>query len=293
VSPEARERLQRMEQVALLAAGLSHDFNNTALCVLGELAVLEAHLRELRAQVGKGPAAEAALRSIEACEKSLETVDVGLRTAVAHSRDLQRLYRGEQRTPDPGGADLRRSAQRALALVGGRLRPVAELRNGDQIRVAVSEDVLVRVFLNLLLNASDAFPPGAAQPRVRLQISAAGSRAICDVIDNGPGVAPELLGRLFQPFASSRPEGGGTGLGLAVSRELIRAAGGELQLVETGAGGTVFRLTLPLVASAPNPDDGGTGVAHLIATTLREGAAPRRDPPPGPKRRGVGLLQQT
>jgi two-component system NtrC family sensor kinase len=289
VTPEERERLHRMEHVGLLAAGLSHDFNNTAMCVLGELATAEAHLRELRKLVGTGPAAEAALRAIEGCQRSLETVDGGLQMAVSHTRDLLRLYRGETRGPGPAGTDLRRSAERALRLVGGRLRPVAELRNGDQLRVAVSEDVLVRVFLNLLLNASDAFPPGAAQPRVRLQISAAGGIAVCDIIDNGPGVAPQVLERLFQPFASSRPEGGGTGLGLAVSRELIREAGGDLQLVETGAGGTVFRLTLPLVAGSPSVDDGEKGVAHLIAATLRETTS-RREPTTGPKRSGLGLL---
>jgi len=290
MTPEERERLQRLEQMGLLAAGLSHDFNNTALCVLGELATIEAHLRELRKLAAAVPGAEgqAARRALEACEQSLQTADAGMQMAVANSRELLRLYRGEQRPVTPEGTDLRRSAERALRLVGGRLRPLAEVRNGDQIRVAVSEDVLVRVFLNLLLNASDAFPPGALQPRVRLQLSAAGSRAICDVIDNGPGVAPEVLARLFQPFTSARSEGRGTGLGLAVSRELVRAAGGELQLVETGASGTVFRLTLPLAASAPTPDD-GTGVAHMIAATLRQGACSgetRR------KRRGLGLVQQ-
>jgi signal transduction histidine kinase len=276
--------------VGLLAAGLSHDFNNTALCVLGELATVEAHLRELHQLLAglPGPEGEAALRTIEACRESLGVVDTGLQMSVANSRDLQRLYRGEQRLASPAGTDLRRSAERALRLLGGRLRPVAELRNGDQIRVAVSEDVLVRVFLNLLINASEAFPPGAQQPRVQVQISASGSRAICDVSDNGPGVAPDVLARLFQPFATARPEGG-TGLGLAVSRELIRAAGGELQLVETGARGTVFRLTLPLVASAQTPGE-GPGVAHMIATTLRH-ESDRRGGPPGGKRRGVGLLQ--
>jgi signal transduction histidine kinase len=287
---EEQERLNRLEQTGLLAAGLSHDFNNTALCVLGELAFVEAHLHELRKLVGTSKEAEAALRAIESCQKSLEVVDTGLQMAVSNSRDLLRLYRGEKRPPAPHGTDLRRAAERALRLVGGRLRPVAELRNGDQIRVAVSEEVLVRVFLNLLLNASDAFPPNAVQPRVRLQLSAAGAQAVCDVIDNGPGVAPALLERLFQPFTSSRPEGGGSGLGLAVSRELIREAGGELLLVQTGAAGTVFRLNLPLVASAQTPQD-ATGVTHVLAATLRDDSGQRQDPP-GRKRNGLGLAQQ-
>ena len=89
MSPDERERLHRMEHVGFLAAGLSHDFNNTALCVLSELSAIEAHLRELRKLVAAGPSAEAAQRTLEACQRSLETVDTGLQMAVANSRDIR------------------------------------------------------------------------------------------------------------------------------------------------------------------------------------------------------------
>ena len=59
-------------------------------------------------------------------------MDTGLQTAVASNREVQRLFRGEPNPRNPAGTDLRRAAERALRIVSGRLRPVAELRNGDK-----------------------------------------------------------------------------------------------------------------------------------------------------------------
>jgi two-component system NtrC family sensor kinase len=270
MSPEERERLNRMERVGLLAAGVSHDFNNTAFCVLAELSSVEVRLRELRRLIVDklGPDAGTGMRILDACQRSLETIDASVQASVTSNREVQRLYRCESQPVNPLGADLRRASRRALQLLGGRLRPVAELRDGDPIRVAVSEDVVVRVLLNLLINAADAFPAEASQPRVQIRISAQATGAICDVIDNGPGVVPDLLPRLFQPFATTKSPGSGTGLGLAVSRDLLRAAGGELVLLESGSGSTVFRMTMPISRATPTPGDTPAGEAHLIATAL-------------------------
>jgi signal transduction histidine kinase len=72
---------------------------------------------------------------------------------------------------------------------------------------------------------------------------------IIEVSDDGPGLPPRALERLFQPFAgSTRP--GGTGLGLAIAREAMRAHGGDIALAETGAKGTRFRLILPHAGAA-------------------------------------------
>lgn len=290
MTPEQRERVQRMEQVGLMAAGASHDFNNTAQCLLAEIASVEARLRDLRKLMELAPAtlAAGAGQLLVACQRSLETLDLGLQTAVASNREIQRICRGEPTGINPAGTDLRRAAERALRLVSGRLRPLAELRNGDKIRVAVSEDTLVRVLLNLLINASDAFPLGASEPRIRVHLQAVDQRAICDVIDNGPGVPPEILPRLFEPFATTKPEGTGTGLGLAVSRQLVRAAGGELRLLGTGASGTAFRLVLPLAATSHTTGDETLDAAHFFATTLRD--VPKKEGAPEPeRRRNVGL----
>ena len=101
---------------------------------------------------------------------------------------------------------------------------------------------LYRVFLNLGKNALEALTSGG---EIRITVRQTAGQAMIDVRDTGPGIPETTLGSLFIPFATSGRMGG-TGLGLATARDLMRAHGGELSLVETGSHGACFRLTLPL-----------------------------------------------
>jgi signal transduction histidine kinase len=96
------------------------------------------------------------------------------------------------------------------------------------------------VLVNLLENAVQASSRGAA---VRITGAAAPGAITFDVTDYGPGLAPAVRDQLFRPVASTKPGGGG--IGLALSHELARLAGGALELVSTSPAGTTFRLTLP------------------------------------------------
>jgi signal transduction histidine kinase len=233
------ERLARLERLGWLSAGLIHDLNNTLLCVIAETSEIRAQLEVLRTQV------PAPTDQIEECERSLDNMRVALESAVNHGRHLQRLYGGESIPPTLWRVDLRDAASRAIAIAPARLRPLVEL-SGDPVEVGIDRETIVRVLLNLLINAGAAIPPGTERARIRVRIQARDRWGLCDVTDNGSGVAPEILPRLFEPFATTKPEGTGTGLGLAVSRHLLRAAGADLLLAETGPGGTTFRLVLPL-----------------------------------------------
>jgi signal transduction histidine kinase len=98
---------------------------------------------------------------------------------------------------------------------------------------------LRQVFANLLTNAAQAQGRGEVWLRGSMQ-----DGKICiDVEDKGPGIAPEIQARLFDPFVTTKS--GGTGLGLAISRQLVTRHGGELSLVPRGAPGTTFRVRLP------------------------------------------------
>lgn len=109
------------------------------------------------------------------------------------------------------------------------------LVNGDRAR-------LQQVLSNLLLNSAQA---GART--VDLRGESAGRMARLEVRDDGPGIDPALRGRLFDAFATGRPDG--TGLGLALSRRIVERHGGALALVYNGGTGAIFELRLPL---APN-----------------------------------------
>jgi signal transduction histidine kinase len=106
--------------------------------------------------------------------------------------------------------------------------------------IAGDRDQLFRVFSNLALNAAQA---GAGTVRVDAERS--DGRIVFAVSDDGPGISPIVRERLFLPFAGSG-RSHGTGLGLAIAREIVAAHGGAIDLVETGARGTTFRVELPL-----------------------------------------------
>lgn len=112
----------------------------------------------------------------------------------------------------------------------------------SDIMVRADRDQLYRVFLNLARNAVEA---GAH--RLRFSAAREGGMIAVEIADDGPGLAPKARENLFRPFfGSARP--GGSGLGLAIARDLARAHGGELSLLSSTGGGTVFRLTLPAPA---------------------------------------------
>ena len=123
---------------------------------------------------------------------------------------------------------------------------VLENEVAGDIELYADRDQLFRVLVNLGKNAVEA---GAAKITIGTVTEEAGEgngRTVIEVADDGPGIAEAAREKLFRPFVGSqRP--GGTGLGLAIAREIMEAHGGDIELIETGPAGTIFRLDLPSV----------------------------------------------
>jgi two-component system sensor kinase FixL len=137
----------------------------------------------------------------------------------------------------------------ALALVGARQRGVrASLELDHSLPPVLVDHVQIQqVVLNLVRNAVE---PMEEVERRELTI---GTRAIPEqgmaeviVADSGPGIAPELADRLFQPFVTTKATG--MGLGLSICREIVEAHHGRLSAAQKSSGGTVFRVTLPIAS---------------------------------------------
>ena len=107
-------------------------------------------------------------------------------------------------------------------------------------------DALAQIGLNLMLNAIDAMN-GQSSPRVEVWTWCDSRWLYLSIEDNGPGVPPDMRDQIFDAFFSTKPPGKGTGLGLTVSRQLIRAMGGELSLSDepSSLGGARFVITVP------------------------------------------------
>ena len=135
---------------------------------------------------------------------------------------------------------------------------VLRLENGVDPTILVRADriQLFRVLTNLVRNAAEA---GAR--RIGGTARHNGATLLVDIADDGPGLPAAVRGDLFRPFAGSTRRGG-TGLGLAIARDLMVAHGGDIELVDTSAAGTTFRLTLPAAESAPPPEPNASG-AHI------------------------------
>ena len=149
--------------------------------------------------------------------------------------------------PDPAAdvpVNLADVAGEAAALV--RLRHRHALRSlvldvPPELEVSGQASSLLQVVVNLLSNAAAASPEGG---RIEVRGTVVGQGVALDVLDEGPGVAPEVRERLFEPFVTTKPRGEGVGLGLSISRRIAQAHGGALQVDRIDAR-TRFRLTLP------------------------------------------------
>ncbi len=108
--------------------------------------------------------------------------------------------------------------------------------NGDR-------DQLVQLVTNLIQNAQYAAESNAS-PRVQVSITCVDEKVRIVVSDNGPGLAPEMRTRLFEPYATNKPEG--TGLGLAIAQRIAIEHGGDISYADAAGGGAKFTVELPL-----------------------------------------------
>ena len=114
--------------------------------------------------------------------------------------------------------------------------------------VLADHSELEQLFLNLLMNAHEVTPPEGS---VRVEVSTTADRAIVAVVDTGPGVAPELLERVFDPFFSTKERG--SGLGLAICASIAQTHGARLKVANHETGGAVFTVDFPLAVVATQP----------------------------------------
>ncbi len=236
----------RLAAIGLLAGGVGHEINTPLAWVMTQLFTLNAALTA-RAREGADDFARwAALASdaLEGTERIRQVV-----------RDLNFFTRSPER--ESKTIDLRRALEWAADMSMAEVRHRARLVKvyGHAPMVSAPEAQLGQVFLNLLINAAQSIDEGHAEAnevRIELSTDPQGCARV-EVIDTGNGIAPENLTSLFEPFFTTKPRGVGTGLGLTVSRRIIEAVGGSLELVSSRNKHTRFRVTLPAATLPVEP----------------------------------------
>jgi PAS domain S-box-containing protein len=250
---EALRQSEKLSAMGTLLAGVAHELNNPLAIVMGRASLLE----EKVAASPEGVALQADARRIrEAAERCGRIVRTFLNMA-------------RQKPPERHAVVLNDIVQAAADMLGYTLRSHGvrvklELAGAMPV-VQADADQLGQVVLNLMVNAQQAMaavPEGSRELTLATGVEAprAGQprrepRVWLRVADTGPGVPAAVRERLFEPFFTTKAAGFGTGLGLSVSRSIVREHGGELLLEarEGGAAGASFRLSLPISGEAAAP----------------------------------------
>ena len=171
-----------------------------------------------------------------------------LERAIAFCESTLSYGRAQEPPPDRRPVELEPMVEEVrdtLQLADSRIGWITAIERG--LIVDADPDQLLRVLLNLARNAVQALetraPNDPARDQVRITGRREGAVVVIEVSDTGPGFPAKAREHLFEAFQTSA-RSGGTGLGLVIAGELVRAHGGEITLVE-GTIGATFRLTIP------------------------------------------------
>lgn len=235
------EELLRLGQVARLntlgelAAGLAHELNQPLTAVVANTQAATRLLRE------QGTADATALSAMEqAVAQAKRAAEV-----VGRLRRVVEQPAGHAALQDVPLQDAVRNALYLLEPECRRRQVSPVLEAAGDVRVLADPVALEQIVHNLLMNALQALEQVPTERRqLTLHLSVANGQGRLDVADSGPGIAPEALQRLFQPFFSTRV--GGLGLGLSLCETLASGMGGGLTARNREGGGAEFTLTLPL-----------------------------------------------
>lgn len=239
----------RMMSVGTLAAGAAHEINNPLAYVTMNV---EFVLDGVRRGAGRPDLALTPGEVVEALEQALD----GAHRIQKIVQDLRTFARAEPNRD--AGVEVHRALETALRVTGNELRHRARVVQRFTGRCVVRGDEarLCQVFSNLLLNAAQATPTGAADRHsIEVTTERHGQDLRVRIADTGEGIAPERMHRVFDPFFTTRPPGQGLGLGLSICHAIVTGLGGHIEIAPRVGGGTVVTVTLPVAArdEAPTP----------------------------------------
>ncbi len=239
---------EKLKAVGEPASGVAHNFNNVLQIVLGgsQLAITDLELGYVR-------------RARDKLEQIVDSARFGAET-VKRLQDFARVRRDDLVDCHVKVFDLAGTVDEAVEMSKPWWKTKPE-RDGLTIslnryvrtgcHITGNENELFEVIVNLIKNAAEALPQGG---EIRVRTSVEDDSVILTVEDSGAGIAQENIGRIFEPFWTTKGFQG-TGMGLAGSYGIVQRHGGEISVASEPGNGTSFTIRLPLSVEQPEPDE--------------------------------------
>jgi PAS domain S-box-containing protein len=233
---------ERLASLGQLAAGVAHEVNNPLASVMAGVESLQRWLRRgAFDESGRGEAAEVLEVLEREARRCRETTDKLMLLAQPYSAVATWV-------------DLNAAVRDTLSLLRFQMRKskvsAEEALDPSLPRLWAREGGIRGVCMNLMMNAVQAMPEGGT---LRVVTGADGEAALLRVEDTGPGIAPEHLDRIWDPFFTTKPVGQGTGLGLSITQRIVTRHGGSIRVENRPGGGACFVVRLPVAGT------GGSG----------------------------------
>jgi len=244
----------RMAAVGQLAAGVAHEINNPMAYVRANLSQLERHWEELRG--GSDVSEETAPlweEGVDMIRESMEGVD----RASTIIRDIKTFSHSSESRRELVELNELLDATQRIAMTQLKHRAVFEKDYTQLPRLVCSPREIQQVFLNIIINAVDAAEDGQVIT-IRVITRMNERNIMVTIQDDGAGIEPDLLERIFDPFFTTKEAGRGTGLGLALSYEIMRRHDGEIAVESRPGQGSRFTLIFP-VPEDIDDEDAGSG----------------------------------
>jgi two-component system cell cycle sensor histidine kinase/response regulator CckA len=249
--------LQKFEDLDRLAGGVAHDFNNILTGIISsvELLLLDADKSGAKAHDGLDQIFSAANKGAKLTS--------------------QLLIFGRKETMQSAPLDLNDSIRKMIMMLERIIGKDIHLEcvyENDPALVMADAGMIEQVLVNLVVNARDAMPQGGLvriitekatlnrEASLAFPEARAGTFVSMSVSDNGTGVAPEHLARIFEPFYTTKPSGKGTGLGLAMVVQIVKRHHGWIEVTSRVGSGTAFKVFLPAILPAPTTGMGPQAV---------------------------------
>ncbi len=265
----------RLASMGLIAAGVAHEINNPLTYILLNLERIVRELPDIRgalvrvqseltASLGE-PAAAAILEraGVEVAtqqarilaDRASEAAD-GARRVAKIAGDLKVFARADSDERAP--VSVNALMNKAIDIAANELRFRATIRRsyGDVPRVMANAGRLTQVFLNLVVNAAHAIEEGAPRENtVEITTRRREGEVWIEVADTGRGIPREHLARLFEPFFTTKAAGLGSGLGLSICANIVRAHGGRIAVASDPGRGSRFTVCLPESDASDTTED--------------------------------------